>query len=92
MVIFFKTPQSLCATLSGPPSLRSPIASYSGAIAPKKGSSSFFAYFLYIQFLYSLREVLFFSSKSANFSYYYLSRGLVVVNPPFTTTNRFAVP
>ena len=30
------TPQSLRDTLSGPPSLRSPIASYSGAIAPNK--------------------------------------------------------
>ena len=31
------TPQSLRDTLSGPPSLRSPIASYSGAIAPRAG-------------------------------------------------------
>ena len=33
------TPQSLRDTLSGPPSLRSLIASYSGAIAPNQGSS-----------------------------------------------------
>jgi len=33
-----------------------------------------------------LPEVPFSAPKSAIFSYYYLSRGLVVVNPPFTTT------
>ena len=32
-----------------------------------------------------------FYAKSANFSYYYLSMGLVVVNPPFTTTWRSAI-
>ena len=37
--ISLSTPQSLRDTLSGPPSLRSPIASYSGAIAPNQGSS-----------------------------------------------------